>query len=58
METSAFSITTFWSSLASIQNTNSLHSKRGKGRITPSPDTSGLGVTGALIYGELVEFLL
>ena len=35
-----------WSSFASIQVTNSLHSKKGKGRITPRPDISGLGVTG------------
>ena len=33
------------SSSASIQDTNSLHSKKGKGMITPIPDTSGLGFT-------------
>ena len=49
MDTSALAITSLrihhQSSCASVQDTNSLHSKKGKGIITPRPDTSGLGVT-------------
>ena len=50
MKTSAFAGTTLyyaiWPGFASIQGTNSLQGKKGKGRVTPNPDTSGFGCTG------------
>ena len=50
-------ITQIGSSYGPIHGTNWLHSKKGKGRITPNPDTSGLGVTGGPKLGVLPERL-
>ena len=52
MKMSAFGSTTVINTklvelrLHSRHGTKPLHSRKGKGMITPKPDTSGLGVTG------------